>query len=153
MQPQQKSNKQWQFGGSRVQSNNKSLPQLVKRASFTLSTHLQVPSKCIKSHNDCWKNWHFPVLTSSRIHLPVSVRATFTDERSLNYKIQKRTTKANCRGRDIDREESRSLKMVLILTGNRHVQSLHTISQHPDELQQQKLAHCIRNRLVDSLVQ
>jgi hypothetical protein len=42
---------------------------------------------------------------------------------------------------------------VVILAESRHLQSLHTISQHPDELQQQKLAHCIWNRLVDNPVE
>jgi hypothetical protein len=54
---------------------------------------------------------------------------------------------------DIDRVSRQSLKMEMILAERRHVQSLRTISRHTDGLQQQKLAHCIRNRLVDSPVE
>jgi hypothetical protein len=62
----------------------------------------------------------------------------------------KQGTKGIGRANDIDRVSRQSLKMEVILTGNRHVQSVHTISQHPDEIQQQKFAHCIRNRLLDN---
>jgi hypothetical protein len=105
----------------------------------------------MKTHNDHWKNSHFPVLTSLEMHPPVSVRATFTHARSIHYNIEKRSTKGNWLANDIDRVSRQSLKMEAILAPESwHVQSLHTISRPPDEIHQQKLAHCIWNRLVDN---
>jgi hypothetical protein len=74
-------------------------------------------------------------------------------ERSIHYNIEKRNTAGIGRLSDIDRVSRQSLKMEMILAESRRGQSLHTISQHPDELQQQKLAHFIRNRLVDNPVE
>ena len=122
-------------------------------ALFTLSTSLKVPRKSIKAHNDRRKNSHLRVLASSKMHPHVSMRAALTHGRSIHYNIEKRTTKGNCLANDIDRVSSQSLKMEVILAESRHVQSLHTISRHPDEIQQQKLAHCIRNRPVDNPVE
>ena len=147
-----KSNNQWQFCERWVRSNNVALSQLIKSASFTVSTRLQVPWKSMRAHNDCWKNSHFPVLTSSKMHLSVSVCATFTHERSIIYNIMKRLPEGNLRVNDITRVSRQSLRMEVILAESQHVQSLHTISWHPDGLQQQKLARCVRNWLVNNLM-
>ena len=118
--------------------------------------HVDAPPSALKVHQSTqWPlvNSHFScphIIKNSSAHLYVR---HFQHVRSIHYNISKRTTKGNGCENDMDRVSRQSLKMELILTWSRHVQSLRTISQHPDGLQQQKLAHCIRNRLVDNPVE
>jgi hypothetical protein len=90
---------------------------------------------------------------SWEIHPHVSVCTTIAHGRSISNNINKRNPKENGHEIDIDREPCRSLKMKQFHCKKWMVQLYIPVSQQRHKQQQSKLAHYIRNYLVDRHIQ